>query len=80
MYQRPLCPCAAFILSVALRSQSFAQKNGKEPCAVKSSLFRGGLFLVFSNSSLPFGFGTDGYFVRANAAASIIANARARDS
>jgi len=44
MYQRPLFCCAAFILGVALCSQSFAQKTEKKPTQSNVAYFAGGCF------------------------------------
>jgi peptide-methionine (S)-S-oxide reductase len=43
-YQRPLVCCAAFILGVALCSQSFAQKTEKKPAQSNVAYFAGGCF------------------------------------
>ncbi len=53
MYQRPLCYCAAFILSVALRSQSFAQKTEKKHAQSKVAYFAGGCFWYLVIAACP---------------------------
>jgi len=40
-YQRPLVCCAAFILRIALCSQSFAQKTEKKPAQSNVAYFAG---------------------------------------
>jgi Peptide methionine sulfoxide reductase len=44
MYQRPLFSCAAFILGVALCSQSFAQKTETKTAQSNIAYFAGGCF------------------------------------